>query len=234
MSEDWYADAVQRPIAKHVRARTMAPNAVVLHVAVSEETSLFPYFAGAGVCSHFYVTRDGTIEQYLPISSKSSADYEGNNRTISIETQGGPDWDWIPEQVTAMVGIIRWANTEHGVPLRLMESSTPGEHGIGWHRLGIDGNFPASPSPYAGRVQRGGGESWSTAKGKTCPGNDKIDMMPYILSRATDVTLGSRTLKVRDQGPDVGELQRRMNALPSGLEKLDDDEDYYTLTAGRV
>ena len=44
---------------------------------------------------------------------------------------------------------------------------------MGWHRLGIDGNFPQAPGQLlGGRVV--GGEHWSTSVGKECPTDRRI------------------------------------------------------------
>ncbi|MCK9597820.1 MAG: peptidoglycan-binding protein [Sphaerochaeta sp.] len=58
----------------------------------------------------------------------------------------------------------------------------------------------------------------------------------WILRPPADppLVLGERVLKVGDHGEDVGDLQRRFNALPSDLPRLDDDDDYGPLTAGRT
>jgi len=53
--------------------------------------------------------------------------------------------------------------------------------GLSWHRLGIDGNFPALPDIRAGRKQRGGGMYYSSSTGKVCPGGGKIQQIPGIL-----------------------------------------------------
>ncbi len=60
---------------------------VILHVAVSEGESLYDFFAhrSGGIESHFYVRRDGTIEQYRDTAFEADANYTANSRAISIE-----------------------------------------------------------------------------------------------------------------------------------------------------
>lgn len=192
---DWMPGALKKPITKHFRDRTGGTkvNALVYHIAVSEASSLYGFFSGAGVCSHFYVRRDGTIEQYLPMSSKSKSEKNGNNRTASVETQGGgSQQSWTEAQVRSLAAIATFANQGHGVPLSLMPNSHTGTHGVGYHRLGIDGNFP-SDALFGGRQQRGGGELWTNSLGKTCPDNSarppdsisRIAQIPGIITLAS-------------------------------------------------
>lgn len=176
-----------KPITVNFTARTTAKRRVILHVAESESPSIHGWFNSpdARSSSHFYVARDGSIEQYVDTDHVSWASGEGNTDSISVETQGRAAGHWTPEQCDALARIIKWANETHGVPLRLMASSKSSEAGIGWHRLGVDGKwFPALPSMLAGRTQRGGGEKWSSVTGKSCPGDDRIPQIPGILEAA--------------------------------------------------
>jgi hypothetical protein len=182
-----YSGATYRPISWAKRSRNgTKPTAVVCHVTASNATSQYGYFSGGTACSHFHVAKDGRVEQYIDTQYRSAADLDGNYRTISIETQGLDDGTgWTTAQLGAIAGIVAWAHDVHGIPLRLMDSSKTSEHGLGWHRLGIDGNFPALPSILAGRRQRGGGEYWTKATGKACPCDPRIKQMPDVLDRAT-------------------------------------------------
>jgi len=57
---------------------------------------------------------------------------------------------------------------------------------MSWHRLGINGNFPAAPSPLAGRLQHGGGMLYSLSSGKLCPTDPVILYdIPRMLAIAT-------------------------------------------------
>jgi hypothetical protein len=166
-------------------------NRVNLHVAVSESSSLFGQFNKTGApSSHFYVRRDGTSEQYVDTSLQAEADLDGNDATISIETQGGTSnadsEPWTDQQLTAMAAIYKWARDTHGIANQIASSSKQdnSSKGLSWHRLGVDGNFPALPNPCAGRGQRGGGMKYSSAGGKLCPGCGKINQIPEIFNRS--------------------------------------------------
>lgn len=198
---DWFPGATRREIASKVRSRDgRAPNAYVNHIAAGDSPSLFAFFSSPlRGCSHFYILFDGTIEQYLPISSRSMADVNGNRRIVSSEFQGGSlATRYLPytaAQVEASAKIAAWLHAEWDIPLRLMENSHTTTAGVGYHRLGIDGNFPSDPL-YGGRQQRGGGELWSNSSGKTCPDNfvrppddqSRIAQVPHMVTRALELT----------------------------------------------
>lgn len=193
--------AIWRPITADKGRRPMAAyNRVNLHVAVTEAASLFGAFNKSGVPdSHFYVRRDGTVEQYVDTGMRAFADLDGNDATISIETQGGvtnPDTEqWTAAQVETLAQIYAWAVRTHGIARQVAWNSQPGasSHGLSWHRLGIDGRFPQLPDVRAGRGQRGGGMHYSKSRGKLCPGGAKIQQVPAIYARALAILGGSST-----------------------------------------
>lgn len=166
--------------AQYLPGRTLtACNRVNLHVAVSEGWSLRGFFNfPKRPSSHFYVRRDGTVEQYVDTAYRAEADLDGNDATISVETQGGlfsaQAEPWTPEQVEALARIYAWAVTTHGVALQVAQDSRVGvtSHGLSWHRLGID--------PW--RVP--GGMRYSASRGKVCPGDAKIAQVATIFARA--------------------------------------------------
>lgn len=191
-----YPGATWRPIdTKYLPNRHMAAyNRVNLHVAVSEASSIHSVFNRLGAASsHFYVRKNGTVEQYIDTAYQAEADLEGNDATISIETQGGvhdPDNEpWTNEQIEALAQIYAWAVKTHGIPLQVASTSKTDNtsRGLSWHRLGIDGNFPALPDPGAGRLQRGGGMHYSKSFGKLCPGRGKIRQVNGIYNRAVQI-----------------------------------------------
>ena len=187
-----YRNAVWRPVERYqpgapasIATRMTTPRRLILHTAVSDQTSLFSYFNVRGrATSHFYVAHDGTVEQYIDTDYHSTANLDGNRDSITVESQdrGGPfpAWDanggdvpaWTVEQVEALAALAVWAHEVHGLSLRALASARPGTRGIGYHRQGID--------PW--RID--GGESWSEATGKVCPGDRRIAQIPHIITRA--------------------------------------------------
>lgn len=193
-----YPGATWRPVASKGRKALTEYNRVNFHVAVSEASSLWDYFnKTSSPDSHFYVRRDGSTEQYVDTSQRAFADYEGNDATISIETQGGvnnPNGEpWTDAQRETLAQIYAWAVRTHGIAVAQASSSKKDStsRGLSWHRLGIDGNFPPLPDIRAGRQQRGGGMRYSTSSGKACPGDAKIQSVPSIFARAQAILGGA-------------------------------------------
>lgn len=164
----------------------------ILHLTASEATSQYAWFMRGTACSHFHVDRAGRVEQYIDSNRLSAAEGEGSDNAWSIETQGADANGWWTEaQVESIARILAWLHKTHGLVLAPIGSSRVGERGVGWHRLGIDGNFPELPSPLAGRLQRGGGERWSSSRGKVCPGDRRITQVPGIIARARQIVDGT-------------------------------------------
>lgn len=200
-----YKDAIYKPLTvSKGRQRMFAYNRMNLHVAVSEASSLYGAFNRKGQPdSHFYVRRGtpeqiakrlpATIEQYVDTIYRANADLEGNDATISVETQGGTvrpnEEPWDISQLLALANLFAWSVQTHGIAEKIATSSQLGypSKGLSWHRLGVDGNFPQLPNIGAGRNQRGGGMRYSKSRGKLCPGLAKIQQIPSIFATATTV-----------------------------------------------
>jgi hypothetical protein len=197
-----FPGAIWKPItADKDRQRLTIYNRMNLHVAVSEAASLHGYFNQRGIPdSHFYVRRDGTVEQYVDTSMRAYADLEGNDATISVETQGMGPGGWDAAQRESLARLYAWAVKTHGVARKVATSSKTDatSRGLSWHRLGCDGNFPSLPSLLAGRAQRGGGMHYSKSLGKVCPGDDRIKQIPSIFARAEDILDGTPTKQEDD------------------------------------
>ena len=167
--------ALWKPVNKNRPARRKG-RGICLHVAVSEAASLQGFFSGSTADSHFYVRKDGTIEQMVDTDLVAYANAAGNSTLISVETQGGvtnADGEpWTPQQVDALARICRWASDTDGFPLQPMPDSRPTSRGVGYHRLGC------KPWVVAG------GEVWSSSVGKICPGAAKIAQIPQIIAAA--------------------------------------------------
>jgi hypothetical protein len=189
-----YPGAVWRPLdASFLPRRYMtAHNRVNLHVAVSESRSLFGAFnRRAAPSSHFYVAKDGSVEQYVDTDWQAEADLDGNDATISVETAGGvrdaQGEPWTIAQVEALAKLFAWAVKTHGIARQIATDARPGasSRGLSWHRLGIDGNFPRD---LPGRVP--GAMHYSKAGGKVCPGDAKIRQVPAIFARSCSILDG--------------------------------------------
>lgn len=144
--------------------------------------------------AHFSTRADGWIGQSRDTSVRSAANLNGNHRVIAIENEdhGGAYGGWntsdgraVPGFTTAqreaIAHILVFCYRAHGIPLVPCPDSRPGSRGIAYHRQGCDGNFAGYA--YPGRVS--GGELWSSAGGKVCPGDRRIyELLNIIIPRA--------------------------------------------------
>jgi hypothetical protein len=169
----WMPGAIRVPYSYIGRPRRRKGRGVVFHIAVSNAQNLKPW---GGADWHFYVAKDGTVYQYIDTDFMCYASLEANSTMVGVETQGGViDADrepLTPGQIEGWARIAAYVHKDEGAPLRLMTSSLATERGLGYHRLGVD--------PW--RVA--GGQRWSSAYGKICPGAGKIAQMPQVLARA--------------------------------------------------
>jgi hypothetical protein len=171
---------------------------VVLHTAVSNASSKFKDMNVPGnETSHFYINRQGKVEQYVDTAIRSSANFEGNPDCITIESwdgfgevwhDGDPVPPWNDDQLDGLVTLVAWLCMTHDIPVQKVPSSLPGTRGIGWHRIGIDGNFPATGA-LRGRVKDG--EHWSKSFGKLCPGDAKIRQVMKTIIPGVEKSLAS-------------------------------------------
>lgn len=214
-----------RPVTRYqtgTRRVAMTPRRLNYHTAVSNATpSMFSYFEVDGRATpHFYVGRDGEVEQYIDTDYRSSAALEGNHDNITVETWDGygTGWQgsnvppWTDAQVEALAQLAAWCHERHGIPLVQLPSSRPGTQGVGWHRLGCDGNFPEGL--LAGRVS--GGELWSSSAGKVCPGDNRIrQVVDAILPRARTIANPAPQPQEDDMFSDKD--RATLNELAKGL-----------------
>lgn len=144
-----YGPAIKKLIKPGPHDPRIDPSLVILHIAVSEAESLFGYFNGpsGGVESHFYVRKNGVVEQYRDTAFEADANTDANPYAISIETEGLEHGTWTKAQLESIKAIIVWARDTHGIPLTVPQKWNGS--GVGFHV-----QFP-------GRWDR---------RGATCPG----------------------------------------------------------------
>ena len=237
-----YPGARQRPVHRY---QPGAPGSVatlmdrydagVDHTYVGNVTSdqAFARFDTTGIATpHFMFNEDGTVDQYIDTKFRSSAVLDGNHRCITWETWDGfPDgWDHGNAPLDndaileAKAELMVWLHREHGIPLVPMKSSKSDQRGMGWHRLGIDGNFPESPGKLlGGRVS--GGEHWSTSTGKTCPTDRRIrQFVEVTLPRAVVLATPPPKPVVLTRGAGIDALiastRERIKAAPASSLRL--------------
>lgn len=189
-----YPDAIWKPVERYKPGGSstvpMKPRRLILHTAVSSSDSLYGSMSTPGTAtSHFYVRMDGKMEQYVDTAQTASAVLEGNHDCITVESwdDAGKVKHWTDAQVESIAKLAAWCKKTHGIPLEALDSSETGRWGIGWHRLGIDGDFP--PGILHGR--RPGTELWSPSRGKECPYDGKIHgTVDLIIPRAIEIANG--------------------------------------------
>ena len=155
-----YGPALKKLIPPGKTDPRITPRVVILHVAVNESPSLYDYFNGPsrGVESHFYVRRDGTVEQYRDTAWQADANMQANDFAISIETQGMAAGEWTPEQLAAIKALLTWCHTTHGIPLTV-PTRWDGS-GVGYHILFM--------------------QEWAGGP-RSCPGPDRVKQFQNVL-----------------------------------------------------
>lgn len=142
----WIPGAIHKPIPQTESDPNIIPVGDIFHIAVFDGPSLFDLFTdGRGIESTGYIRKDGTIEQYRPLTVQCDAQFDGNSFARadgklygfnSWESQGGvPNGAgvWTDEQLDAIRLIIRFTHDQWGHPLRLAPAWNEG--GYGYHRL---------------------------------------------------------------------------------------------------
>lgn len=152
--------AIQKPIPQTESDPDIIPVGAVFHVAVSEASSLHDFFEhDGGIESTGYIRRDGTIEQYRPLTVECDAQFTGNSwiggdgkryGLTSWETQGMGTGEWTPQQIVAIQKIITFLHVQWSVPLRV--NPGPNAAGFGYHCLFDAWNLDHHTCPGPDRV----------------------------------------------------------------------------------
>lgn len=175
------------------------PRLMTIHTAVTNSQDIYGPGLGPGrTHSHFYNPKSGTLRQHQEINRKAFADGGGNGYCVSVE-----HWDGYPNgapgywkhgsdvppltdsQIENDARLFAHLVTHFNLPNRI---ATPGNlTGLGWHRLGIRGNFrPYNPSDRKTWTGAQTGANFSSSFGKACPGDRRIDQIQEIWDRAQE------------------------------------------------
>lgn len=161
----WYPKAEHKPIKAGDNDPAIIPALAILHVAVSWATTLFSFFKfrSGGIESHFYIQKNGTVEQYRSVLREADANLGANSYlvagerlgAVSIETAGLASGWWNAKQKAAIQDLLLWLNAEHKIPLKPVLISKPSlaQGGVSYHT-----RF----------------KSWSPVA-KSCPGPNRIE-----------------------------------------------------------
>lgn len=156
--------AIDRNIPAGPSDPVIVPRVVVLHVDAGNASSLYEYFDGksGGIESHFFVKRNGLIEQYRSIYREADANYLANPFAVSIETQGFAEGEWTAAQIDGINRILSWLYVETNGGIPLAKCPTWNGSGVGYH------------------IQFGSPGKWTNRK-KSCPGPDRIKQFQEII-----------------------------------------------------
>lgn len=203
--------ALWQPVDVGNRAARRKGRAVVGHIAVSDSPNLRPGpLATRPADWHLYLPLAGGIVQQIDLDLQSWATRDGNGSVIAWESQGGVTpagvaAPWSDGQIESAAFVLAYANETEGTPLDVMPDSRPTSRGMGHHGLGID--------PW--RVS--GGELWSSARGKECPGPARKLQVPTIVARARELRHGSPVqVPTPAPAPTAGRPPRIGWRLPAG------------------
>lgn len=202
--------ATYKPLGKQTEAAMTAHDIVCVHTMVGYLKSTGEMFGKngyGGTESHFGVggiwgvdkaaQLDGDIWQWQDLRYQADANLEGNHRVISIETADNAPSNaddivlWTPNQVVSLVRLIRqlcskefhkncpssWKCHQVGIPMTLIPDTKPGRRGLAYHRQGVKHSSGYGVGDYLVK----GGEQWSTATGKQCPGKNRINQFKTVV-----------------------------------------------------
>jgi hypothetical protein len=204
-----YPGATWEPLGPQTQRAMTAHDVLCFHTMVGSlagTSSMFHRDGYGGTESHLGVGEHGETEQWQDGMYAADANLEGWGRVFSIETAdyggGFGKWNtnnadnvpsWTAAQLDRLVDITvwfcrpethsrcpsTWRCRREGVPCVLIPDTKRGRRGIGYHRQGCD--------PW--RVD--GGERWSKAYGKGCPGPKRIEqLIEIVIPRAQRLLAG--------------------------------------------
>lgn len=129
--------ATWRPIGVNTGGRLTPNLGLILHHQVGNG-SLFGWFGNpaAKVSAHFWVSKNGIIEQYVDTDVVAWHATSLNSRYVGVETEGCPggrDEPMTAAMVTALARLYAEGNRRHGWANALIASN--GARGFGFHRM---------------------------------------------------------------------------------------------------
>lgn len=211
------------PVDIGARPARVKGRGLVGHVAVSTSRDLRPGpLATRSADWHAYLPKTGPGIQYIDLDVQCWANRDGNKTMAAFESEGGMGTadqvnaePWTDDQCEAAAKFLAHLHRTEGVPLQVMPDSRPTSRGFGPHRLGID--------PW--RVT--GGELWSSARGKLCPGNAKVAQVPAIVARAAQIANPTSALEDDMTPAQAAQLTQILDLLTPGKPGVKFDGDVY-------
>lgn len=217
------------PITGHSGPGMRSYTGVVLHCNDANSVDLRSYFqessGDSAVSSHFQVTKDGTIYQYIDTKNQSWCQKLGNPDYLSIESEGLAGAPATPQQVASIGRVLAWAHKTHGIPLH--SADKPGDTGLGWHGMGAP-SWGHAVCPGVRKDQR---VAMLAAAGALAPTNlstvilQEDDDMPTLIfdtAQPTHVSVifGGSAIALSD-GASTKAFEQTLKLTPVGLPTAD-------------
>lgn len=179
------------------------PTMMTIHTAVSRSQDIYgPQRGPGGTYAHFYNPENGPLRQHQEINRIAYADLHANTFSVSVEHWDGYPGKWssgeppkfTERQLENDAKLFAYLVLKFGLPNRV---ATPDNlSGLGWHRLGCNGDFGAfNPNNPTTWCYKQSGVLMSRSYGKTCPGNRRILQIKEIYNRAQKYILGRPVVK---------------------------------------
>lgn len=192
-----YPRAQYRPLGTEKQPRLRTHDIICLHTMVGNLYStdrMFKVGGYTGLEAHFGVGGkwsldathglDGVVYQWQDTEYTADANLDGNWHIVSIETgdnapQSASDIaPWTPAQLSSIVNLVAWLCLTYNIPAKLIPDTKVGHRGIAYHRQGVEPSTGAGTK--AGYLVKGG-ELWSSAVGKACPGEARITQLKDVV-----------------------------------------------------
>jgi hypothetical protein len=140
----WFDCATKRQISNNVGGNLSSQRGLVLHHQAGNG-SLYGFFnnPASKVSAHFWVGKNGTIEQYVDTAKVSWHGKDLNSNWVGVETEGcpsGKDEDLTEAQIAALARLYAEGARRHGWPNQLASSN--GGRGFGYHRMAVNTACP--------------------------------------------------------------------------------------------
>ena len=216
----WFDCATSRAISNNVGGNMASQRGLVLHHQAGNG-SLYGWFnnPSAQVSAHFWVGKNGVIEQYVDTARVSWHGRDLNSNWVGVETEGCPggrDEPMTDAMFNALVRLYKEGARRHGWANQLASSN--GGRGFGYHRMAVNTACPcdvrlnrrsailaaafggaATPAPPSG----GGGGGGGTAA-------PKFSATPYFdqktNARHADVRTWQSKMRSRGWSIDVDQI----------------------------
>lgn len=225
---EWLEFAEKKPVNyTNQTMRRSSPSTLILHSAVgskwkwdnNQPQTLHKHFLTNPLESHFFVDKDGRIEQYVPLTHTADANYYANRWAVSVETadDGDPDrTPWTTDQIDSIARIAAHLNTHNGLPLDLTRH--------------------VEDSGINGHTSHGAPSKWTPVV-KSCPGAARKQQIPTIIAKAKKLTKQPAVKPIDYKPIDTHLRQGSKSEMVKSLQKylgLTQDGDYGPITAAAV